>query len=152
MHSNIIIYTISTKYCQINLFKIKQKLRNKKCNIGYVIYHFRNDQTTMMEHLFTHFPDICGFACIVCRKTEKRKKNLMAHLETAHSQDILEMLGVSNLALYEEHFSSNSDEQINLRFVNLRRMGGETDMIAGQRSTARCNVMTATKYSSPLRG
>jgi len=65
--------------------------------------------------LVTHFPDICGFACIVCRKTEKSKKHLIKHLETAHSKDILEMLGVSNLELYEQHFSTNSDEQINLR-------------------------------------
>ena len=69
----------------------------------------------MQEHLFAHFPDICGFACIVCRKTEKRKKNLMKHLETAHSLDVLEMLGVGDLTVYESEFNSNSDEQINLR-------------------------------------
>ena len=72
----------------------------------------------MQEHLFSHFPDICGFACIVCRKTEKRKKNLMRHLEIAHSTDVLEMLGVGNLMVYEDHFSSNSDEQVNLRFIS----------------------------------
>ena len=69
----------------------------------------------MQEHLFTHFPDICGFACIVCRKTEKRKKNLMKHLETAHARDFLELLGIGNLEVYASQFSSNSDEQINLR-------------------------------------
>ena len=78
---------------------------------------FRNDQTTMKEHLFSHFPDICGFACIVCRKTEKRKQNLIRHLKTAHPIDVLEMLGLGDLEMYEEQFSSNSDEQINLRFA-----------------------------------
>ena len=71
----------------------------------------------MKEHLFSHFPDICGFACIVCRKTEKRKQNLIRHLKTAHSIDVLEMLGVGNLEMYEEQFSSNSDEQVNLRLI-----------------------------------
>ena len=79
--------------------------------------YFRNDQTTMKEHLFSHFPDICGFACIVCRKTEKRKQNLIRHLKTAHPIDVLEMLGLGDLEMYEEQFSSNSDEQINLRFI-----------------------------------
>ena len=69
----------------------------------------------MQEHLFSHFPDICGFACIVCRKTEKRKKNLMKHLQVAHPIEVLEMLGVGNLTMYEKNFSSDSDEQINLR-------------------------------------
>ena len=69
----------------------------------------------MEEHLFSHFPDICGFACIVCRKTEKRKKNLIKHLEVAHEPAMLEMLGITDLQMYEKDFSSNSDEQINLR-------------------------------------
>ena len=71
----------------------------------------------MQEHLFSHFPDICGFACIVCRKTEKRMKNLIKHLETAHSTEVLDMLGVGNLELYETQFCSNSDEQLNLRLT-----------------------------------
>ena len=82
-----------------------------------LIRYFRTDKTTMQEHLFSHFPDICGFACIVCRKTEKRKKNLMKHLESAHSTEVLDMLGVGNLELYETQFSSNSDEQVNLRLT-----------------------------------
>jgi len=86
----------------------------KQCNICPYSTD-RNDKTTMLEHLFSHFPDICGFACIVCRKTEKRKKNLMRHLEAAHSKQWLQLLGISDLQLYEEQFSSNSDEQTNLR-------------------------------------
>ena len=79
----------------------------------------------MQEHLFSHFPDICGFACIVCRKTEKRKMhNLMKHLETAHSTDVLEMLGVGVMKMYEENFSSNSDEQVNLRFMQFSGLNG----------------------------
>ena len=62
-----------------------------------------------------HFLHISGFACIVCRKPEKSKEDLMKHLNTSHSRDILEMLGVGSLEVYEEQFSTNSDEQINLR-------------------------------------
>ena len=89
----------------------------------------------MKEHLFSHFPDICGFACIVCRKTEKRKQNLSRHLKTAHSIDVLEMLGVGNIEMYEEQFSSNSDEQVNLRFIVIISNMVINMMFLGQRLT-----------------
>ena len=75
----------------------------------------------MQEHLFSHLPDICGFACIVCRKAEKRKGNLIRHLMIAHSSEVLAMLGVGDLKMYQENFNSNSDEQLNLRSADLER-------------------------------
>lgn len=50
--------------------------------------------------------------------------NLMKHLETAHSTDVLEMLGVGVMKMYEENFSSNSDEQVNLRFMQFSGLNG----------------------------
>ena len=69
----------------------------------------------MREHLHSHFPDICGFACPVCRKTEKRKQNLMNHMEQSHADEVLVLFGIEYIKQYEVIFDTNSDEQVDLR-------------------------------------
>jgi hypothetical protein len=61
-----------------------------------------------------HFPDICGLACPVCRKTEKRIANLMRHIES-HPPEVLVLFGIEYIKQYEVKFDSNSEEQISLR-------------------------------------
>ena len=63
---------------------------HRQCNIcGYQTA--RTDKVTIPEHLFSHFPDICGFSCPVCRKPEKRRKELVRHMEASHSAEILQV-------------------------------------------------------------
>ena len=69
----------------------------------------------MREHMFVHFPDICGFACLVCRKPEKRKANLMEHIERTHVPEVLVLFGIEYIKQYEVRFETNSDEQMHLR-------------------------------------
>ena len=69
----------------------------------------------MREHMFRHFPDICGFACPVCRKTAKRRKDLVEHMMNVHSTQVLTLYGIKDMKEYAEKFDSNSEEQIGLR-------------------------------------
>ena len=87
---------------------------HRKCNYcGYVTD--RQDRLTLPEHLFTHFPDICGCACPVCRRPEKRKSLLIKHMEECHTKEVLIIMGVPNISVYEKQFSSFSEEQKALR-------------------------------------
>ena len=75
----------------------------------------RSDKTTMREHMFSHYPDICGMACPICRKPEKRKVGLMEHMEKTHSPEVLVLFGIEYIKQYDVKFDTNSEEQINLR-------------------------------------
>ena len=72
----------------------------------------------MREHMFSHYPDICGMACPICRKPEKRKGGLMEHMEKTHSPEVLVLFGIEYIKQYEVKFDTNSEEQINLRFAS----------------------------------
>ena len=69
----------------------------------------------MKEHLFKHFPDLCGIACPVCRKTWKRKRDLILHMERIHAADVLMAHGIEYMKQYEVAFDTNSEEQVRLR-------------------------------------
>ena len=89
-------------------------LLKRKCNYcGYVTD--RQDKLTIPEHLFTHFPDITGCACPVCRRPEKRKSLLIKHMEESHNKEVLVIMGVPDLGQYVRQFSSFSEEQKALR-------------------------------------
>ena len=92
----------------------------RKCNYcGYVTD--RQDKLTIPEHLFSHLPDITGCACPVCRRPEKRKSLLMKHLEESHTKEVLIIMGVPDISLYDQQFSSFSEEQKALRKENYIR-------------------------------
>ena len=92
----------------------------RKCNYcGYVTD--RQDKLTLPEHLFIHLPDITGCACPVCRRPEKRKSLLMKHMEESHTKEVLIISGVPDLRLFEQQFSSFSEEQKALRRENYVR-------------------------------
>ena len=92
----------------------------RKCNYcGYVTD--RQDRLTIPEHLFSHLPDITGCACPVCRRPEKRKSLLMKHLEECHTKEVLTIMGVPDISLYDQQFSSFSEEQKALRKENYIR-------------------------------
>ena len=75
----------------------------------------RKDKITIREHLFKHYPDVCGFACPVCRKPVKRKRELILHMERTHTPECLKLFGVEYMKQYEVGFDTNSEEQVNLR-------------------------------------
>ena len=75
----------------------------------------RKDKITIREHLFKHYPDVCGFACPVCRKPVKRKRELILHMERTHTPECLKLFGVEYMKQYEVAFDTNSEEQVNLR-------------------------------------
>ncbi len=75
----------------------------------------RKDKITIREHLFKHYPDVCGFACPVCRKPVKRKRELILHMERTHTPECLKLFGVEYMKQYEVGFDTNSVEQVNLR-------------------------------------
>ena len=88
----------------------------RRCNYcGYTTD--RQDKLTLPEHLFTHFPDICGCACPVCRKPEKRKSLLLKHMEDCHTKEVLIIMGVTDIRVYDQMFSSFSEEQKALRLT-----------------------------------
>ena len=92
----------------------------RKCNYcGYVTD--RQDKLTIPEHLFCHLPDITGCACPVCRRPEKRKSLLVKHLEECHTKEVLSIMGLPDISLYEQQFSSFSEEQKALRKENYVR-------------------------------
>ena len=92
----------------------------RKCNYcGYVTD--RPDKLTIPEHLFSHFPDITGCACPVCRRPEKRKSLLLKHMEESHTKEVLIIMGVPDIRLYDQQFSSFSEEQKALRRENYIR-------------------------------
>ena len=69
----------------------------------------------MVEHLFSHFPDICGYTCPVCRKPSTRKNRLMEHMEKNHTSEMLILFGIETLEQYAARFDSDSEEQEELR-------------------------------------
>merc|ERR1712130_328050 len=75
----------------------------------------RKDKITIREHLYKHYPDVCGFACPVCRKPVKRKRELILHMERTHTPECLKLFGVEYMKQYEVGFDTNSEEQVNLR-------------------------------------
>ena len=75
----------------------------------------RKDKITIREHLFKHYPDVCGFACPVCRKPVKRKRELILHMERTHTPECLKLFGVEYMKQYEVGFDTSSEEQVNLR-------------------------------------
>ena len=73
----------------------------------------------MREHMFSHYPDICGMACPICRKPEKRKQGLMEHIERTHSPEVLVLFGIEYVKQYEVKFDTNSEEQVKLRYESV---------------------------------
>ena len=76
----------------------------------------RKDKVSIREHLYKHYPDVCGFACPVCRKALKRKRELILHMERTHTAECLKLFGVEYMKQYEVAFDTNSEEQVNLRY------------------------------------
>jgi hypothetical protein len=86
----------------------------KQCN-ECDFFTDRMDKATMKEHIFKHYPDVCGFACPVCRKTTKRLRGLVLHMERGHAPEVLAKHGIEFMKAYEVQFDTNSDEQMKLR-------------------------------------
>ena len=85
----------------------------------------------MREHMFSHYPDICGMACPVCRKPEKRKQGLMEHIERTHSPEVLVLFGIEYVKQYEVKFNTNSEEQVKLRYESVLRLLVDISYLSG---------------------
>ena len=81
--------------------------------------------------MFSHYPDICGMACPICRKPEKRKQGLMEHIERTHSPEVLVLFGIEYVKQYEVKFNTNSEEQVKLRYESVLRLLLDISYLSG---------------------
>ena len=101
-------------------FALNQQDEEYYCN--YCSFHTNQNLQTLIKHLYTHYPDICGFACLVCRKPEMSLESLLKHLKNFHEQDVLNKCCLFDLKHYENNFSCFSEEQQSLRGEELCRV------------------------------
>ena len=103
----------------------------------------------MREHMFSHYPDICGMACPVCRKPEKRKQGLMEHIERTHSPEVLVLFGIEYVKQYEVKFDTNSEEQVKLRYESVLTLLLDISSLSGASLYVRSSVTPARTTTTP---
>ena len=103
----------------------------------------------MREHMFSHYPDICGMACPICRKPEKRKQGLMEHIERTHSPEVLVLFGIEYVKQYEVKFDTNSEEQVKLRYESVLTLLLDISSLSGVSLYVRSSVTPARTTTTP---
>ena len=103
----------------------------------------------MREHMFSHYPDICGMACLVCRKPEKRKQGLMEHIERTHSPEVLVLFGIEYVKQYEVKFNTNSEEQVKLRYESVLTLLLDISSLSEVSLYVRSSVTPARTTTTP---
>ena len=103
----------------------------------------------MREHMFSHYPDICGMACPICRKPEKRKQGLMEHIERTHSPEVLVLFGIEYVKQYEVKFDTNSEEQVKLRCESVLRLLLDISSLSGVSHSVGSSVTPARTTTTP---
>ena len=103
----------------------------------------------MREHMFSHYPDICGMACPICRKPEKRKQGLMEHIERTHSPEVLVLFGIEYVKQYEVKFDTNSEEQVKLRYESVLTLLLDISSLSGVSLYVGSSVTPARTTTTP---
>ena len=99
--------------------------------------------------MFSHYPDICGMACPICRKPEKRKQGLMEHIERTHSPEVLVLFGIEYVKQYEVKFDTNSEEQVKLRYESVLTLLLDISSLSGVSLYVRSSVTPARTTTTP---